>query len=82
MKALWAESDRPRLLEELDEVSRQIRLLEAKRFDRVAELDRKGIAILAAIARLHGCWSMRFVWQPLWRTGWSPELGPSPKPQR
>ncbi|HET6344194.1 MAG TPA: DUF222 domain-containing protein, partial [Myxococcota bacterium] len=34
-------------LEEFDEVSRQIRLLEAKRLDLVAELDQKGIAVLA-----------------------------------
>ena len=46
-EALWAASDGPRLLEELDDVSRQLRLLEAKRLDLVAELDQKGIAVLA-----------------------------------
>src|SRR5262245_26483059 len=46
-EALWEASDGPRLVQELQDVSHQIRLLEARRLDLIAEMDRHGIATLA-----------------------------------
>src|SRR2546421_13082130 len=46
-ESLWEASDGPRLVADLQDISHQIRLLEAQRLDTVAELDRHGIAGLA-----------------------------------
>src|SRR2546423_13298064 len=46
-ESLWEASDGPRLVQDLQDISRQIRLLEAQRLDVVAEMDRQGIAGLA-----------------------------------
>src|SRR2546421_12943714 len=46
-ESLWEASDGPRLVADLQDISHQIRLLEAQRLDLVAELDRHGIAGLA-----------------------------------
>src|SRR5262245_43111359 len=46
-EALWRASDGPRLVGELQDLSRRIRLLEAKRLEVVAEMDRLGVAGLA-----------------------------------
>src|SRR5256885_14957446 len=46
-ESLWEASDGPRLVADLQDISHQIRLLEAQRLDIVAELDRHGIAALA-----------------------------------
>src|SRR5262245_38445091 len=45
-EALWEASEGPRLVHELQEVSHQIRLLEAQRLDLIADLDQHGIATL------------------------------------
>src|SRR2546421_4836684 len=46
-ESLWEASDGPRLVADLQDISHQIRLLEAQRLDVVAEMDRQGIAGLA-----------------------------------
>src|SRR2546423_9766205 len=46
-EGLWEASGGPRLVADLQDISHQIRLLEAQRLDVVAELDRQGIAALA-----------------------------------
>jgi len=46
-ESLWEASDGPRLVADLQEISHQIRLLEAQRLDIVAELDRQGIPALS-----------------------------------
>src|SRR4051794_2751284 len=50
-EALWAASDGPRLVDELQAKMTQIRLLQAELLDLVAELDHKGIATLAGYGK-------------------------------
>src|SRR2546429_713639 len=45
-ESLWEASDGPRLVADLQDISHQIRLLEAQRLDVVAEMDRRRIANL------------------------------------